>query len=182
MIKWTQGCTSLRHFLHLFSNKMSAATLGSWNVLGTAGSVCIHTVLLPNNHLLCVERPKETPYPPNPYTQGQTVVDINLYGDKDANGKPKPTWEVRPYPVNPFCGGHSMLPNGSILIVGGDQKTLPEYNLRDGTKGMRMYNPCTAPDCKAGSWTTLPDMEKGRWYPTVVTIADGSYVFSYIDS
>jgi hypothetical protein len=101
------------------------------------------------------------------------VTELNLQGEKGSDGKYKMTWELSPYSQNPFCGGTSMLSNGSILIVGGDQKTVPDFDIYDGTKGKRIYSPCQTSDCKKGEWTKLPDMGNGRWYPTVVTTGDG---------
>lgn len=156
-------------------------SLGSWNVIGQSGAVCLHLILLPNNKLLCQERPRPPPFPMNPYTNGSMITEISLL-DKSGNYDPK--FQVVPLPTSAFCGGHSQRADGSILLVGGDVTSIPNV-VWDGTKGKRIYTPCVGEICK-GQWTILPDMENGRWYPTVVTLADGkqlilSGVYDYLD-
>src|SRR6266550_2871817 len=60
--------------------------------------------------------------------------------------------------ANIFCSGHAFLPNGQLLVAGGHLDSwigLPNaytYNSLDNT------------------WTRLPDMNNGRWYPTNTTL------------
>ena len=42
-------------FLHMPS------AIGAWDVIGSSGVVCIHAIYLPDNRLLCIERPHEDP-------------------------------------------------------------------------------------------------------------------------
>ncbi|MBH1936636.1 DUF1929 domain-containing protein [Streptomyces sp. AV19] len=63
-----------------------------------------------------------------------------------------------------FCAGHSYLPNGMVGIFGGNFGAN-----RDGA-GARfafVFDPWTE------TWHRQQDMQHGRWYPTVVTTADG---------
>jgi hypothetical protein len=69
---------------------------------------------------------------------------------------PSPSWE--------FCAGHAFLPDGQLVVAGGhlnDDVGIPDVN---------QFDPATS------SWVTAPPMAAGRWYPTVVTLADGSVV------
>ena len=63
--------------------------------------------------------------------------------------------------VNPFCSGHCFLADGKLLVLGG--------HIEDnyGLAGARTY------DASSNVWTTLPDMNAGRWYPTATTLANG---------
>lgn len=70
-----------------------------------------------------------------------------------------------------FCCGHCLLDDGSVLVAGGTAVFDPFFGLND------------AWIFKAGSgWTKLADMTPqpgssvggGRWYPTLVTLPDGS--------
>src|SRR4029450_4492915 len=63
--------------------------------------------------------------------------------------------------ANIFCSGHAFLPDGRLLVAGGHVNNfvgLPNaytYNLLNDT------------------WTRLPDMNNGRWYPTSTTLPNG---------
>ncbi|KAI8905146.1 hypothetical protein EDD86DRAFT_229621 [Gorgonomyces haynaldii] len=151
------------------------AQTGEWSLAGSSGVVCIHTALLTNSRLLCFARPEKDQYPINANTNGLLSTEIDLLARVNADG----TWTSKftPVPVtnNPFCAGHALLPNGSVFVAGGDNQSDP-YNKDqyvNGRQGRRIYNPCPDKSC-IGSWTILPDMTSERWYPTVVTLADGS--------
>jgi hypothetical protein len=60
-----------------------------------------------------------------------------------------------------YCSGHTYLPDGRLLVVGG---TSP------GTRGLRLatiFNPATS------SWTSTSSMAQGRYYPTNTTLPNG---------
>jgi hypothetical protein len=74
---------------------------------------------------------------------------------------PDGTNEPRPMPL--FCAGHAYLPNGMVGVFGGN------FGGNDGA-GARfsmVFDPWQE------RWLTQQDMAVGRWYPTVVTGADG---------
>jgi hypothetical protein len=60
-----------------------------------------------------------------------------------------------------FCAGHTLLHDGRVLIAGG--------HIADfvGLAKTTIYNPAT------NSWTAVPDMNAGRWYPTLTTLPNG---------
>jgi galactose oxidase len=64
-----------------------------------------------------------------------------------------------------FCSGHTFMADGRLMVSGGhkaDDRGLDVTNI---------FNPVTE------NWVTgLPKMAKGRWYPTVTTLADGRVV------
>jgi galactose oxidase len=79
--------------------------------------------------------------------------------------------------VNLFCSGHSFLPDGRLLVVGGHQAD------GDGLSQACLY------DAAANIWTsaapmTTPAGEVRRWYPTAMTLADGTVLVlsgSFVD-
>jgi hypothetical protein len=74
---------------------------------------------------------------------------------------PDGTNEPRPAPF--FCAGHAYLPNGMVGVFGGNLGG----NGGTGAKLALIFDPWTE------TWHRQQDMSVGRWYPTVVTGADG---------
>ena len=64
--------------------------------------------------------------------------------------------------VNLFCSGHSLLPDGKLLVVGG--------HIKDG----HGVNQACVYDPVADTWTSKKLMSDGRWYPSARTLPDGS--------
>jgi hypothetical protein len=60
-----------------------------------------------------------------------------------------------------FCSGHALLVDGRLLAVGGHVADF------DGEPKASIYDPVS------GTWTRVPDMNAGRWYPTAVTLPSG---------
>jgi hypothetical protein len=72
-------------------------------------------------------------------------------------------------PADLFCSGHAFLPDGRLLVAGGTK----EYDAGHPFFGLRDAYVC-APE--TDTWTRVPDMAGGRWYPTLVTLGDGRIV------
>ncbi len=70
-----------------------------------------------------------------------------------------------------FCSGQTMLPDGRILTAGGthwhDASTDHQLIL-DGIPDARIFDPTT------NTWTSVADMDLGRWYPSLFTAPDGT--------
>ncbi|HVM45189.1 MAG TPA: galactose oxidase-like domain-containing protein [Candidatus Thermoplasmatota archaeon] len=69
-----------------------------------------------------------------------------------------------------FCAGLTILPDGRVLAAGGSVwKYLGEDNTGfvDGDAAAWTFDPATT------SWTRVADMAVPRWYPTVMTTAEG---------
>jgi hypothetical protein len=62
---------------------------------------------------------------------------------------------------NLFCSGHSFLADGKLFVTGGH---IDDYV---GYIHATIYDPF------ANTWTRVPDMNAGRWYPTNTTLANG---------
>lgn len=74
-----------------------------------------------------------------------------------------PDGRNEPRPVPFFCGGHAFMPNGMLAVFGGNLGG----NHGSGAKFVMVFDPWEE------EWLRQPDMSVGRWYPTVVTGADG---------
>jgi hypothetical protein len=68
-----------------------------------------------------------------------------------------------------WCGGHTFLDDGRLLFAGGTSYYPPPPDpIYGGLKEAYLFDPA------GDSWTRLPDMNEGRWYPTLVHLADDS--------
>jgi len=65
-------------------------------------------------------------------------------------------------PADLFCSGHTFLPDGRLLVAGGHSGTDNQ-----GIKATEIF------DYRTSSWTSGPDMQNGRWYPTNTSLASG---------
>jgi hypothetical protein len=67
-----------------------------------------------------------------------------------------------PYEV--FCSGHTLLRDGRLFVAGGHIST--DHGLPSGG----IFDPVS------GSWTAVPPMAQGRWYPTTTALPNGDIV------
>ncbi len=68
-----------------------------------------------------------------------------------------------------WCGGHTFLQDGKLLFVGGTGFYPPAPDpLYGGHRLAYLFDPETE------SWERLVDMQEGRWYPTLIRLADNS--------
>jgi hypothetical protein len=143
-----------------------AEQVGRWEVAPyTSGVIGVHAALLHTNQVLFWSfRPPDDPNAdPNPPLYAvSTVLDL-------ATGSLlHPSYEG-PLPDldNIFCGGHAFLPDGRLIVVGGDREG---YVRPTPVKAIHEFVP-GGPG--GGHWHYLGDMRQGRWYPTAATLPDG---------
>ena len=68
-------------------------------------------------------------------------------------------------PFDFFCGGDTFLPDGRVLSAGGNLSYNNGNNL--GQREAATFDPETE------TWHAAPPMAHGRWYPQLLTLADG---------
>ena len=131
---------------------------GQWTTIRSqTGSVFpmpinpIHATLLNTGKVLVVAGSGN--YPPNKNYQA-AVWDPNF---KTA---PIPVWTVT---WDMFCNGAVALADGRVFINGGTT----QYNPFHGAANTSVFDPVNS------SFTDLPRVAHGRWYPTVTTLGDG---------
>jgi len=102
--------------------------------------------------------------------------------------------------TNTFCSSGAVLPNGSYVTFGGNGAIAPGGNIGsvknaagsgaydvtygdyDGTKAIRILNPCddtqnfSDPSCQWFDNPAVLSMQKQRWYSTAESLPDGSVV------
>lgn len=103
------------------------------------------------------------------HTSLQPDGKVMFFGEFDEGDDPPRLWDpatnsLSALPTagyNIFCAGHSYLADGQLLVTGGHIAS--HVGLDDAS----LFNPFTA------TWTRLPDMNAGRWYPTNTTLPNG---------
>ncbi|MFE7193849.1 galactose oxidase-like domain-containing protein [Kitasatospora sp. NPDC057541] len=155
------------------------ATFGTFNEYFPSPDFGDHVALLPTGKVLLfsferIETNPEKEPAPTQTTGRENAGRAFLWDPAKGYGKDAfkqvtpPTVNMpdgldQPRPAPFFCAGHSFLPNGMLGVFGGNLGG----NGGTGAKLSLIFDPWTE------TWTRNPDMSVGRWYPTVVTGADG---------
>ena len=118
---------------------------GQWTTLTTLPFFPVHDHLLPNGKVMIW-----------PGDGGISGNDPRLWdpATQEVTLLKAPGYDV-------FCTGHAFLADGRLFVAGGHIQNgvgLPKASL---------YNPFS------NTWDNAPDMNAGRWYPTVTTLANG---------
>jgi hypothetical protein len=95
-----------------------------------------------------------------------------MFWDSYANADHPQLWDpatgavtaLTPAGYNIFCTGFSLLANGRLMVVGG------HVSDNVGLAIASTYSSST------NTWTRLPNMNAGRWYPTATTLPSGDLV------
>lgn len=144
------------------------AEIGQWSEIFQLANVPIHTHVLPNGKILFWGRrnppgtktatanfPTLNQHATSAYIwdPANPQADAKLTGNEPTNAKGT---------INLFCSGHTFLEDGRLLVTGG--------HLFD-SQGL---DSSTIYDSVTDRWAAAETMNKGRWYPTAVTLPDGS--------
>jgi hypothetical protein len=125
------------------------AVVGQWDARVKWPAVAVHNILLHTGKVLFFRGDEGIPkaYLWNPLTE---VIE-----------------QTPPPGDNIFCSGHSFLPDGRVLVTGGDT----------GVAGLRSRTLIFDPPTE--QWIPGPIMRRGRYYPTNVSAGDGRvFIFS----
>ena len=132
--------------------------IGRWDPPFPLPNVAIHAHVLPNRRVLFWGRRDD---PANSLDVHETTPHLWDPTTKATVATAQPTL-ADGTKINLFCSGHAFLSDGKLFVVGG--------HLADG-EGL---NSATTYDYRTNAWTPLPIMNKGRWYPTALTLSNGS--------
>ena len=141
-----------------------------WRIVGNSQVLAVHAALLHTGKILI-------------FSGDQHDKDLHDAGDTNHTRLYDPVTNavttLGTPPVDLFCAGHAFLVDGRLLVAGGTDDFPGHGGLHvehfPGTRDSFAYNPRT------NGWTTLAPMVPepgrttggGRWYPTLVTLADG---------
>ncbi|RJQ79742.1 DUF1929 domain-containing protein [Pseudonocardiaceae bacterium YIM PH 21723] len=134
-------------------------TQGRWTVLDYESPVrAIHAVLLRTGKVLLIAGSGNDPAAFKAGSFKSTVYDPGTGSFHDV-----------PTPADLFCGGHTQLPDGRILVLGGTIG-YPD-NVQDityqGSKASYVFDPATE------AYQRTNDMTEGHWYPSATSLGNG---------
>lgn len=135
-----------------------AATEGRWSEPLGVGVSGVHAALLPNGRVLLFDR----------------IGNQRVWNPATLTSS---TPAQPPGRANLFCSGHCFLPDGTLLVVGGHDDHDSDGRIR--TPGSGEFDGrglATAFRFRSSSqtWSAVPLMSAGRWYPTATPLGDGS--------
>ena len=136
-----------------------ASVQGQWQTLQTLMPINpVHAALLHNGNVLIVSGSGNLP----------TNTNLQAAVFEPATG----TITTQPVNWDMFCNGMLVLPDGRAIVNGG---TL-QYDPFHGEFRTTVYDPST------GQFTDVQNMAHGRWYPTVTSLSNGTFMtFSGLD-
>jgi hypothetical protein len=148
------------------------AVHGTWTVLPYDSQVlAIHAALLRTGHVLFFAGSgNNTVRDADPFF-GDAARDLGtsvVWDPASPNGgftHPTTLDRADGRPFDYFCCGHAPLADGRILAGGGNLAYNHGNNL--GQRDCSSFDPVT------GQWSTRPPTAIGRWYPTLLALADG---------
>lgn len=124
-----------------------------WELLEPSPIFVVHGALLNTGHVLLFSGAAERNYP----------LEARIYEPVTRQIMPG----VINLPEDFFCCGHTFLPDGRLIIIGGDTNGAGHTNNR-----CFIFTPnATNPD--SGTFGPATSMAHARWYPTALSLADG---------
>ncbi|MFL5447168.1 MAG: galactose oxidase-like domain-containing protein, partial [Gemmatimonadales bacterium] len=153
-LRFSTGGPSVTSATVTLSALSTQATTGAWDAPVAWDIVPLHMSLLPTGKVLAWGK----------YEAGTTSAsEPRLW--TPGSGPPSVTAVAISEPDMLFCSGHALMADGKLMVAGG------HYGDDRGLRVTNIFDPVSE------TWATgLPKMAKGRWYPTVTTLADGRLV------
>ncbi|MCB0105245.1 MAG: DUF1929 domain-containing protein, partial [Caldilineaceae bacterium] len=139
---------------------------GQWEVFSPLPYFPIHVNLLPTGKIMMwpgdgVGISGDDPKLWDPANPGVHISPPFPSRRNDQITNPAPTVQLAKAGYDLFCVGHTLLPDGRLLVTGGHISNfvgLPKTSIYDHT---------------LDQWFPQPDMNAGRWYPTNTVLANG---------
>jgi hypothetical protein len=126
------------------------AVTGQWAGPVSLPIVTIHMQVLPDGNVMAWGN---TSVPPK-----DGGAPVRLWNPASSN----PVFQQVPNPfVDVYCSGHTLLPNGRVLVIGG------HIDANVGDDATTIFNPFTR------TWSNSQRMGAGRWYPSATVLPNG---------
>ncbi|HEX8972003.1 galactose oxidase early set domain-containing protein, partial [Oryzihumus sp.] len=132
---------------------------GRWDVLSYPNTVrAIHSVMLNNGKVLLIAGSGNDPTAFAAGTFKTTLWDpvANSFTDIAT-------------PADMFCAGHVQLPNGNVLVMGGNKA----YPAADGSHGYEGLKTSYVFNITTNAYQQTNDMNTGHWYPSATEMGNG---------
>jgi hypothetical protein len=145
------------------------AVYGQWEVLPFhSGVLAVHAALLPHGKVLFFagSGSSKTRFDAADFGNVAKGVPVSVVWTPEGNEFFHPdtlrTAQHRVFDV--FCGGDAFLPDGRMVSAGGTQS----YDPFTGRADVAIFDPATQ------QWSFTTPMGHGRWYPSLITLGDGT--------
>lgn len=160
--------------------------LGQWTGPLAWPVIAIHAAVLPSGNVLYYSYPSDYVMPPHgDHEGGAGDLAKSPRGERGvvASGSAAMVWEPASgafnntfIPLDVFCSGLSYLPNGKLFVTGGNVSPPLCPDAFEGRRETHWF------DANLETWERQQDMSVARWYPTNLTLGDGSVlILSGID-
>jgi hypothetical protein len=129
------------------------ANLGQWSAPQYLGMVPVHAAMLHTGKVLLFGYPDG--HAPGP--SAARLFDSVTNATQDV---------TLPFPIDIFCAGQSVMPDGRVLVDGGlDDEHYPGHA---GITNTTLFDPISE------TWSAAAPMTYSRWYPTTLVTPGGS--------
>jgi len=140
------------------SSTSNPADSGSWSGVRPWPVIAVNAHLLPNGKVLSWEEGEAGFNPGAGEITGFSKASVwDPATDRFT--------DVRNNTTNVFAGGHAFLPDGRLLVTGG--QSIRNLRAPRGTPHTNIF------DYRSNRWKRVENMAAGRWYPTSTTLANG---------
>ncbi len=135
---------------------------GHWDVLSYPNTVrSVHSVLLNSGKVLFIAG------------SGNSTANFAAGTFKTTLWDPTSgQFNDIPTPTDLFCSGHVQLPNGNVLVMGGNLA----YPAADGTHGYEGRKSSYIFNTASNLYEQTNDMNVGHWYPSATEMGNGNVV------
>ena len=167
----------------------AAATKGVWRLLPYFSEVLpVHAGLLHTGKVLFFAAsgnnafrffsPKFGSEPDKTYTSVVWDPTKNVF-DNQTFDHPPTLRRANGKVIDFFCCGHTLLADGRIVVGGGTEdydKKIVNGQAQDAGHGFKGTREAIIFDPLTERWTVIQQMTRGRWYPTLLTLSDGTVI------
>lgn len=153
--------------------RLDPPTGGRWELPPFDSAVVgVHAALMGCHHVLFFSYHEEPGCPSRPVPWGASAV-VDMQTGFHAT---PPYYNVngvgQAFMENLFCAGQAFLPDGSLLVAGGER----EDDVRRFTEAVRAIHIFQSGGAAGGKWVHVANCARGRWYTTCATLPDGNVI------